>query len=171
LFIKVTIKYSLLQAEIHVRSSAMKRQAGFTLIELVMVIVILGILSAFALPRFADLGGEARAASLKGAFGAVKSASAIAHADCLVTNCTNRSTDPDQVTLEGSDIAMAFGYPDEDGIIIAAQIAADFTMTGTDPLQIQANGATTPGDCQFTYTEAASALAPPVISVVTDSGC
>ena len=57
-----------------------KKQAGFTLIELVMVIVILGILSAFALPRFADLTGNARAASIDGLAGALKSAAAIAHA-------------------------------------------------------------------------------------------
>ena len=38
---------------------AARKEKGFTLIELVMVIVILGILAAFALPRFADLGGEA----------------------------------------------------------------------------------------------------------------
>jgi MSHA pilin protein MshA len=59
----------------------MHKQGGFTLIELVMVIVILGILSAIALPRFIDLQSDALVAAKSGMSGAVKSAHAIAIAD------------------------------------------------------------------------------------------
>ncbi|MFC4258397.1 type II secretion system protein [Marinobacter lacisalsi] len=146
-----------------------RKQKGFTLIELVMVIVILGILAAFALPRFADLGGEARRSSLEGARGAVKSASAIAHSAWLA----NDQTGP--VVLEGASIDMSTaGYPlanpsTNDGIIEAAQLDAnDYTLDNTtDTTELEV----TIGTCSFTYDESDGSVSTITDSDTTDDGC
>lgn len=67
-------------------------QRGFTLIELVMVIVILGVLAAVAVPKFVDLKGDAQDAAIKGVAGAAASAASINYAGCSVATAASQPT-------------------------------------------------------------------------------
>jgi MSHA pilin protein MshA len=101
-------------------------QRGFTLIELVMVIVILGVLAAVAIPKFVDLKGDARAAALAGVAGGLNSAAAI--------NYASRSANvaKGNVVASCSDVAtsMQGGLP-ADYAITAAPVAVNASVACT----------------------------------------
>lgn len=150
-------------------------QGGFTMIELIVVIVILGVLASTALPKFVSLKADSAKAVAEGLQGNLASAVGIAYVKCLATPGCSDSQASQTFMMEGQLRTFYKGYPDG-GDNLGTGIETWLITNGVTILYIpftrtrfQVSKATNPGTCYVDYVEATNGT-PPSISAVT-TGC
>ncbi|MGF1876127.1 type II secretion system GspH family protein [Photobacterium frigidiphilum] len=157
----------------------MKRQGGFTLIELVVVIVILGILAVTAAPRFLNLQDDARNSALQGLKGAIDGASGITYGKSAIEGIEAVSS-----ATTSNSIDVAFGYPkkgalsdvvngltDDWAVALPAAISGAALTDKQVAYTFAGYSDRTEKGCYVVYTEASSATSPAGVAVIEGNGC
>ena len=166
------------------------QQKGFTLIELIIVIVVLGILAVTAAPQFFNFSSDARESTVKGLQGAINGAKDIVYGKAAIAGLETAQEDTcgagtAPCSVDGVEISYGYPIADELGIMAALNVSEDFnSVVATadvgdveigDLVIYPSDKVVTAGinpntNCYVIYREAADADTPPVVTAVT-SGC
>ncbi|GKQ97486.1 prepilin-type N-terminal cleavage/methylation domain-containing protein [Aeromonas hydrophila] len=143
----------------------MKKQAGFTLIELVIVIIILGILAVTAAPKFLNLQDDARKAAADGVKASLQSASQMIYSKAAILGIESTSG---AVLVAGSTINTVFGYPTTADVGNTVTLDGWAVVSGT-PGTFKPNDQSN-GKCAVTYVQPSTVGNAPSITVAVDCG-
>ena len=164
-----------------------RNNGGFTLIELIVVIVILGILAVTAAPKFVDLQSDARLATLNGMKAAINSAVSLTYGKSLVLGKEKNETGT--VKINGENVDVCYGYPCAEatkiqGVLDIGEFKkcdANSTPAGdwcyeeqTDTTKINiyiANGYSASSKCYVTYEQPTGVGVAPKVALPTDVSC